>query len=107
MLDSCLLEPAGACVLRAGHRVCICQYMAQEHAQNVGILHVLVSSVLVLIAAPCVHSETVPRDKEALLAFKDGLQTDQVRPPVSPRLSEPFCTDAYLLDVLKGATLPR
>ena len=67
-------------MLRAGHRVCICQYMAQEQPQNVGILHVLVSTVLVLIAAPSVFSETVPRDKQALLAFKGGLQTDGVRP---------------------------
>lgn len=80
-------------MLRAGHRVCICQYMAQEHAQNIGLLHVLVSALLI-IAAPCVFPETVPRDKQALLAFKDGLQTDAVHLPLSPLLSKHPCIGA-------------
>ena len=53
--------------------------MAQKHVQKCFLLHVVVLLLVGFDTGAHVSCETLPGDKQALLAFKDGLQTDAVR----------------------------
>lgn len=52
--------------------------MAQKHVQKEDLLHVLVLLLVTSAIRAYVSCETLPGDKQALLAFKDSLQSDAV-----------------------------